>query len=344
MTELRHILAPVASAFSLARMIRRTGKMLIFPFYHTVSDDPPPYIRHLYRVKSTDEFRRDLDELLKYFEPASPGLLTEPDTTGRPDKPAFILSFDDGLREVSDIIVPLLEKKGINAVFFLNNHFIGNKDLFFRYKVSLLIDKIRRTDLSPAIRKEVESKLELSVSGDEALVTRLLSLSFDSISLIDRLAGILEVDFITCLSKNRPYLNETEIRKLVEKGFYIGGHSMDHPSFHEMDASSQYEEIVNSVSDLKTRFGVDYSLFSFPFSDTGVGEEVFRRLYNPLHRELDASFGTSGLKRDEPFPHFQRIPLEKSAADAETYLKAEYFYYILKSFTGHNNVRRQGWR
>ena len=117
-----------------------TGKVLA-PFYHAVSDIPMPHIRHLYRVKTVAEFERDLDFLLKHYTPIDfhelPNLLQHKPRSG---KPPMLLSFDDGLREFYDPIAPILLRKGIPAICFLNSGFLDNKDLFFRYKASLLID------------------------------------------------------------------------------------------------------------------------------------------------------------------------------------------------------------
>ena len=54
-------------------------------------------------------------------------------------KNAFLLSFDDGLKEVFTTIAPILLKKGVPASFFINPCFIDNNELFYRYKISLLI-------------------------------------------------------------------------------------------------------------------------------------------------------------------------------------------------------------
>ncbi len=340
MPEIRNILSPVATPLSLGRMIRLTGKTLIFPFYHMVSDDPPPHIRHLYRVKSLAEFRSDLDGMLKYFEPASPEWLINPEKMKPGGKPAFILSFDDGLHEVSEFIAPVLEEKGLNAVFFLNNDFIGNQGLFFRYRVSLLIDRLSLGGLSDRTLKEASRLMGLEKTGRTGLIRAMLDLGYASREMIGRLEEIMDVDTRGYLDSHHPYLDEPEIRNLLDRGFYIGGHSHDHPSFRDLDADAQFDTIISSVEDIRRRFGIPYSLFSFPFSDIGVGKKVFGKLYPEGRTLLDASFGTSGLKADEAYPHFQRIPLEKSGIDAENYLKTEYFYYILKSMTGRNRISR----
>jgi len=51
-------------------MISASGQSLFLPFYHGVYEKvAPTYIKHLYPIRSLDQFRKDLDVLLKHFEP-----------------------------------------------------------------------------------------------------------------------------------------------------------------------------------------------------------------------------------------------------------------------------------
>ena len=342
MKDVRTILSPLLQQMSLKRAIRQTGKKLVLPFYHAISDIPPAHIRHLYRVKSQREFNEDLEQILKYYEPASPAIFKEGRASRYAGKPAFVLSFDDGFSEVAEIIVPLLEKKGINAIFFLNNNFIDNRELFYRCKVSLLIDGLYSLKISRATLKELASMMSLVKQDRESVETGLRSLKFRDQDLIDRQAELLGIDFNAYLQEKRPYLEDRQIRSLLGKGFYVGAHSHQHSWFPHMTPGEQLEEITDSVEDIRNAYNLDYNYFSFPFTDTGIGQEVFSGLYSGAEPKLDASFGTSGLKDEENFPHFQRIPLEKSALPAEQYLRTEYFYYRIKSLVARNRILRPG--
>ena len=129
--------------FPLSFLLRLTGQKVILPLYHVVSDEPLAHIRHLYPVKSVAAFRADLDYLLKYLEPIDL-LVLQDHVSGkkRLEKPGFLLTFDDGLREFHDVVAPILQEKGIPAVCFLNNGFLDNDGLFFRYKASLLVEAL----------------------------------------------------------------------------------------------------------------------------------------------------------------------------------------------------------
>jgi hypothetical protein len=101
----------------------------------------------------------------------------------------MVLTFDDGLVECHRFVAPLLKRKGIPAVFFLNNRFIDNLDLFYRYKVSLLIHRIRED------KKALKGASEyLSIPQDQ-VETSLKLLRYGQADLLDVVAKVVELDF-----------------------------------------------------------------------------------------------------------------------------------------------------
>jgi peptidoglycan/xylan/chitin deacetylase (PgdA/CDA1 family) len=329
----RNTLTHLSSFLNLEKSIQNSSIKIIFPFYHAVNDNPGAHLKHLYPIKSRNEFTEDLDKLLQYYEPLSPDFLIN----GIPkyDRPGFILSFDDGLREVKEVIAPLLLSKGIPSIFFLNNNFIDNKGLFFRYKVSILVDRIIKKGLRNSEFKEIQLFFGKNFFKTNAgLIKKLYSLDFKSRHLPDKIARILDLSFEDYLGHYKPYLEHEEILDLKKKGFYLGAHSREHPEFYNLDGESQEDEIKESLLDIKHRFHLEYSFFAFPFTDYGVDSRVFESLYNSPEKILDASFGTSGFKTPGKFPHYQRLSMEKYSGNSEKIIKTEYLYHRLKKFAG----------
>ncbi len=52
--------------FNVLKNIQRQKLML--PLYHIVNDEKVPHLQHLYPYKKIDQFKTDLDFLLKHFE------------------------------------------------------------------------------------------------------------------------------------------------------------------------------------------------------------------------------------------------------------------------------------
>src|SRR5690554_1801859 len=126
----RRIAYLLSSPFPLKRMQQWSKQKFIFPLYHLVSDSPSALVKHLYPVASVDRFKRDIDYLLRHFEPATlDEVLNFAAHKTHSGKPKFFLTFDDGLTECYSVVRPILNEKGLKAAFFINPAFIGNHTL-----------------------------------------------------------------------------------------------------------------------------------------------------------------------------------------------------------------------
>lgn len=102
--------------FSILGKLTRTN--LIIPYYHIVNDNEASHIKHLYGYKNIKQFKDDVDFLLKSYSPIClHDLLGNLKTGISLPKKAFLLTFDDGLREMHDVVAPILLEKGISAPF-----------------------------------------------------------------------------------------------------------------------------------------------------------------------------------------------------------------------------------
>lgn len=316
---------------NINRLIYWSGQKRIFPFYHTVSPEPLPHVSHLYRVLKPAEFEKDLDQLLLWFEPISleDYLAFKGRKKGRP---SMVLTFDDGLKGCYDFIAPLLKKKGIPATFFLNNRFIDNKGLFYRYKASLLVHQIREDCRA---KEKVTAFLKID---EEQVETSILMIGWAQRELLDVLANEAELDYSFYLRSRPVYLSSDEIEDMLKWGFDMGGHSPDHVDFAGLNPKQISDQVISSIKDLQKRFNVPTSYFSFPFTSDGVPGQVIDTLLE--EGSATALLGTAGLKRTGRWDYIQRIPMDKYDTSALETLKTEYFYYLLKMPLGRNRLRK----
>ncbi len=328
---IRNTIASMARPMKLDRLIRWSGQHYIFPFYHTVSPEPLAHVSHLYRVLKPEEFEKDLDQLLHYFEALSLGDYLE-NRGGKRAKPAMVLTFDDGLKGCYDFIAPLLKKKGIPATFFLNNKFIDNKGLFYRYKASLLIHQVYSDCRA---MEKVAAFLKINM---EQIETSIRMIGWDQRALLDALAVEAELDYTFYMRSNQVYLNSPEVEDLLKWGFDIGAHSSDHVDFTSLDAVEMKQQVRASIEDLQKRFRTNTAYFSFPFTSDGVPGEVIGSLLE--EGTASALLGTAGLKRTGQRSYIQRLAMEKYDTSALETLKTEYLYYLLKMPLGRNRLRQ----
>lgn len=281
---------------------------LILPFYHLVSNESLPHIKHLYPVKSVDQFKRELDFLQANYNNISLETLIYHQQTQKPfSKPCFHLTFDDGLKECSTIIAPILKERGLDATFFINPNFIGDTDIFYRYKASLLIDQL----------------------GDNKTHLNLLKASIHDVEQLNSLGKEQGIDF----AKQKIYLNEKEIEHLIHLGFTIGAHSMNHPYYSDISTEEQIHETNDSIRFIQERFNISYRVFSFPFTDTGVHINTFKSMNS------DLSFGTAGIKDDSISTHLQRLPMDNCLSNPSVFVQKHLLKFAVQSLLNKHRVQ-----
>lgn len=300
------------------------AKKIILPAYHLVSDSTPPHISALYKARTPKEFIKDMDYLLRHYQPIHLSdlikIVHEKKTL---KKNLFHLSFDDGLKECYDVIAPILKEKGIPATFFLNSDFVGNKHLMFRYKASLLVNKI------------------LSEKPDQhkTFIPEITRITYPGRSRLDDLAHQMDLDFDEYLKRQRPYMDESEIKKLISEGFTIGAHSIDHPEYSHVSYEEQIRQTRESINYVSQAFGLAYKVFAFPFNDEFISSRFVDTILNGTEPLADLIFGVAGIKKDYHPGHLQRIPMEKPFT-GRSIIKGDYLYYSAKALVGKNKIVR----
>jgi len=301
----QHILPFFASIAGLNRLIDSTKENLVNVFYHTVSDEYLPHISPLYKPKNTKEFEQDLDFLLKYFQPiTADDMLLHAKNEKRIEKPSFHLSFDDGLREIYSVAMPILQRKGIPATIFVNSDFVDNRDLMFRYKAALIADK------NPKIKAEV------------------LKIKYPERKILDNLAQKMEIDFKGFLQNQQPYLTVEQLKTLQKNGFIISAHSQNHPNYHLISEEEQIKQTLNSCAFVQKEFLEKNRFFAFPFSAEGVRNSFFEEIKN----DVDLTFGTSGINTTHNGKHIDRIDMENYGKSAKKCIGRAYMTKFLKQW------------
>jgi peptidoglycan/xylan/chitin deacetylase (PgdA/CDA1 family) len=274
----------------------------ILPFYHTVSDVPLPHLRHLYKVKTTDEFKRDLDFFCRNYKLVDLNTFGEAANEGFSSvrKPICHLSFDDGLKECYNVIAQILIERNIPATFFINSAFVDNQQLFYRLKISILIEEL--------FKNHEHNKQLADAFGWKNPHAELLKLKYTDSETIEAVAAILTVDFDNYAEYQSPYMSSDEVKKLVQLGFTIGGHSVDHPEFRYITVEEQKRQVEDCMKLVDQFCNQKYKVFSFPFTDFRVNSQLFD--YIKQEGIVDMSFGTAGYKPDAVKMNFQRVPME----------------------------------
>lgn len=293
---------PIPVRFSYLRNKVKVNPLVIN--YHTVSNKELPHIINLYRYRDVNGFRQDLDFFISRYRPISMLELLESLKHKKSKLPenAVLLTFDDGFREIYDIVAPLLLEKKFPATFFIISKCIDNKCLSYNNKKSLVIEYLKKNE-SLTIVNDIDDIIRKNNIPGKNLPDSIRNIPYITRHLIDLIASLAQIDFSQFLEESKPYLSTNQIEDLLQSGFAFGGHSLDHARFTELSLEEQIQQ---------ARLSIDYLVEQFSI----------------------------GLMKDPQENHFQRISIEKFNQSAKRTIKFHYTRKIIYHFLGLEYIIR----
>jgi len=234
-------------------------------------------------------------------------------------KNGFYLTFDDGIRDHYETVLPVLERHGLEAAFFpilepLVHGRVSSVDKFrfltYLLDFDIIYDEFFETltglfpdsDVSRWKFNEQKGagrrwtqfdppKLgHLKIVANREMPLKMRDAALDA--LFSKHFGP-DADFIQEL-----YVTWEEIIELYSAGMVIGGHTVTHPWLPRLSSEEQAAEIYASLLLLEEKLNTKIKLFSYPYG--GYNEDTLRLL---RHRECDLAFTSKAgiiCYRDKP--------------------------------------------
>lgn len=234
--------------------------------YHYVRPAPDglPFFRYLH----VEDFRRQLDTLQREFRLiALPEFLRALD--GEPiQADAMLLTFDDGLRDHMDYVLPELKARGLWAIFYVATGPLATGKLLDVHRLHLLLGRHGGSVLVDHLARLVEDRMlvdsqvrafrELTYRTQDddtntKLVKRMLNYYIEHTcreEVLDRAWA--------ALGRGLPdaadwYVPGAELRAFADAGMLLGSHSVSHPVLANLSADAQAREIAESFAFLDER-------------------------------------------------------------------------------------------
>lgn len=300
---------------SITRTVFSTIPLAFFPyivprdvigvFYHAVSDEPMPHVKHLYPPISVAAFEDSLLYLKKHYTLVDTNQIFAHYMQSKPlPRNAAFVSFDDGFVECFSVVRPLLLKHKIPCTFFLPTDFIDNKNLLFLSKASLAIDLLVNCSQSQAreLLAKVKDLTGISMDTPDAFTKWILFLKkIDDETLVDQVCEIFGVKIQKFLDEKNPFLSRTQIKQMVNEGFVFGAHTKSHIKLNQLSVEDMEQEIVGSARIVKEITGQVQVSFSFPFSAKDIDREILKGVHDKHPDLFGLFYNTAGLVQDAEF-------------------------------------------
>lgn len=195
---------------------------------------------------------------------------------------AVCITFDDGYADNAEIALPLLQKYGVSATFFVATGFLDGGRMWN----DTVIEAFRRAKGNTIDLREIGLQQYTVTTLDErrqalfSVIDRLKYLE-PAIrqSQVDKLAQIIAAKLPDDLM-----MTSAQVRLLHDHGMEIGGHTVNHPILASMDEAAARAEITQGKNYLETITGAAVRFFAYPNGKPGKD-------YLPAHVKMISELG-----------------------------------------------------
>ena len=250
--------------FSLINL--STSKIVILR-YHSVQKNPDLYDCIIGRsiTHSLDEFEEQMEAIASDFNPISiddlHGFLKK---KIRIPKKAVVITFDDGFYDNYEYAVPILNRLGIPATFYISVNCIQNSSIPWFSKLRYCFFNT----VTPQWEDPIEH-LSHKLNGEESRLNAFIKACRQCTVLV----GQQQSEYIKIIKEQLeisgyPYRNLMmswdQIGQLLKMGHTIGSHTMSHPNLAYIDKASLIWELKESKNILEGKLNKPIFDFSYP--------------------------------------------------------------------------------
>lgn len=303
-----HVKSAVASAIAKAHDhglagTRGTYRPLVVGYHRVVEDyDAEARVEMPSMLTSLEMFERHLDCLGSSFRFVTLDEIGDHLINGIPfHEPVAAITFDDGYRDVYELALPLLERKGIPAAMFVVTDLVGRPAWQIHDKLYHLVAKAYRCWDDPRARMHglltdlglpAHDFTRRSVVGNPMLTVSALLPELPQAD-IRRLMSGLELSVGNGFHDVPLAVSWEMVDDMRRRGFVIGSHTRSHVSLPVESPDRIAAELEESKADLESRLGEQIDHFAYPGGhfNSDVVNAVARAGYR---------FAYTACRHDEP--------------------------------------------
>ena len=239
-----------------------------------------------------DELDAQLRVLRQNFVCTTVGRLIDPDA----DLPEVVavITFDDGLKDVVDHALPLLQRWGVPATIFCSSAPLAERRLLNVHRGHLLQARLGQDRFRREFERALAAHGPLTLDSPERLGLRNLHVYDDDATrrfkvrlnfevpypVLDEVLRQMTEQFIGADDTlvDRVYMTPDDLRRCQDAGLQIGGHGHRHRVMSRLTEDEQREEIATAGEYFRAAFGLTSLPWSHPWGFAGTWNETTTRL------------------------------------------------------------------
>ena len=181
---------------------------------------------------------------------------------------ALSITFDDGYRDNLEVAVPILQRHGLVATFFVATGFLNGG----RMMHDTVVETVRRLPaqqldldwIGLGQRRVDDTASRLALIGD--IVSRVKYLPFaQRRDTCERFKSLSPTALPTDLM-----MTSAQVQLLQRAGMHVGAHTHDHPILAKSDRNEAWQQITRNREELARLLGAAPRLFAYPNGKPGL--------------------------------------------------------------------------
>lgn len=181
---------------------------------------------------------------------------------------AACITFDDGYADNAEVALPVLQKHGLSATFFVATGFLDGGLMWN----DTVIEVVRRSDgplLDAAAIGLGSHPLETIGRRQQAIASLIGQLKY--LPLEERLVQVGRlVELAGVALPDDLMMTSAQVRQLKLAGMDIGGHTVNHPILAKLAPAQARAEIAQGKLALEAMIGAPVALFAYPNGKPGA--------------------------------------------------------------------------
>ena len=272
-----------------------------------------------FKYLEVDKFVEQLDFFEKQWGFLKREEFLESIETGIP-KPGIVLTFDDGLKEHYETVLPILHERGLYGFFFIpTGHYRDNRKemldvhrihfLISRYDSNVLFEEvfnlIQPSMLEVALAQDYEKDLYANQANNQGdLKFKKLMNYYLKYEYKKPILDFLVKKYLTeCEIYDKLYITREELKEIEKEGNIVGAHTDSHKVLSRLTAPEQRTEIENSFSFLDNFLKMDVKSFCYPYGTQGTFNADTVKILTEL--DVHHAFMFSNAESDKKIDKYQ---------------------------------------
>ena len=262
-----HGAGALAAVMHLRRLAPVPTTVSILTYHHIADDDPAYPFDPGVADAAPAQFQRQLELVARFGTPVTIDQLVRALDGESLPKNAVMITFDDGYRSCHDVALPLLQRVGLPATFFIPTAFVGERRLYWWERIALLLSSTKLATATLAY------PAPLTFAPREPSALRTLSALVKDTAQLDlerflaELVHALRVDWDTAIERryaDQLVMTWDQVRALAAAGMDVESHSKHHRVLQTLGSHELDDELAGSKRELEAQLGRPVRAIAYP--------------------------------------------------------------------------------